>query len=200
MPSDIIRIGPVFWISELAGVLLTFALVFLEMVSWALLAPTCLIAFFGGLLLIILAGRVGMTREGFFSSNVIVATVVTLLALVIESFLISAWFNLSVSYPSKILLVNVLFAIYEETLFLGVAVAGKAAGLPDTYIIVICALVFVPYHLFVYPIDMLLYIVVLGAARVTMDASRFMTDHSDPSFLTHIIWNVLATLNLFGGI
>lgn len=194
--GDRITLGPIFWIfGVLLGLVMTFALLFLGIVEWEVLALPAIFGWGGGLLVIAVCGRVGLTREGVANSNVLVAAMIGLLVLFAQTMLFQAWLGLSLTVANEhFWLVNVLFAIYEETLFLGVAAAGKAAKLPDMYIIGLSAIVFVPWHALRYPVDMLMYILILGGARVVMSALTLATDHSDPSYITHISWNVLSSI------
>ena len=193
-----IALGPVFWLcGTMLTVLLTFALVFLNIVPWELLAPTFILAWGGGLMMVILGGAVNLTREGVLSSKVLTASAIGLLGVVITQSVIGALFGLPMAMMTDILLVNVLFAWYEETLYLGVKVCGRAGNLPDAYIMLLCIATFVPYHALRYPVDALLYIAVLAVSRLIIDAVSLLANHSDPGFIVHTVINILATI--FGG-
>jgi len=86
--------------------------------------------------------------------------------------------------------VNVLFAIYEENLLLGIFSAGKAGGVPDIYLIFGSALLFVPLHAWVRALD-LMFALFLIVGRSVFTGLYALSDHSDPSFITHILWNVI---------
>ena len=198
MPGDVTRLGPVYWIAGGAlALLLTFALVFLEIVPWELLAPTFIIAWGGGQVLIMLALFSGGARrsgaEGFSMS--IIAGLIGVILIIIESSLAGIFFNVSMAIDtSNGWLVLVLFAIYEETLFLGVRVAGKSGGLPDLWIMGLEALAFVPYHAFRYPLDMMFFIVFIFAVRMTLSGISLITDSSDPPYIAHMLYNFLVWL------
>ena len=193
-----IALGPVFWICGVVlSVLLTFALVFLGIVPWDLLAPTFILAWGGGQVMVLLGGAVNLTREGVLSSKIFTASAIGLAGVVVTQMVIGALFGLPLAMATDILLVNVLFAWYEETLFLGVKVAGRAANMPDIYIMMLSIAVFVPYHALRYPVDAFLYIAVLAASRLIIDAVSLLANHSDPGYIVHTLINVLATI--FGG-
>jgi len=196
MSSDIIRLGPVFWIGGcLLAVVMTFALVFLGIVPWELLAPTFVVAWGGGMAIILVAGRVGMAKQGGAGSFVLIAGLAGLLAIVVQSQFFGVMFGVTASVdPANFWLVNVLFAIYEETLFLGVRVAGKAGGLPDLWIIGIEAAAFLPYHALHYPMGVAFFFVFLIGVRLTLSAISLMTDHSDPPYIAHMAYNFLVSV------
>jgi hypothetical protein len=193
-----IALGPVYWVcGTILTLLLSFALVFLGIVPWELIGPTFLIAWGGGQIMILLGGAVSLTREGVLSSKILTASAIGLIGVVISQSIIGALFGLPLAMATDILLVNVLFAWYEETLYLGVKVCGRAANMPDAYIMLLCIATFVPYHAMRYPVDALLFILVLAVSRLIIDGVSLMANHSDPGYVVHTIVNVLATI--FGG-
>ena len=193
-----IALGPIYWLcGVILTILLSFAVVFLNIVPWELIGPPLLIAWGGGQMMILLGGAVNLTREGVLSSKILTASAVGLIGVVITQSIIGALFGIPLSMNSDVLLINVLFAWYEETLFLGVKVAGRASGMPDGYIMLLCMVVFVPYHALRYPVDALLYILVLASSRLIIDGASLLANHSDPGYVIHTIINILATV--FGG-
>ena len=193
-----IALGPVYWVcGVILTILLTFALVFLNIVPWDLLAPTFILAWGGGQMMILLGGAVNLTREGVLSSKILTASAIGLVGVVITQSVIGALFGIPLAMATDILLVNVLFAWYEETLFLGVKVGGRAANMPDIYIMLLSIAVFVPYHALRYPVDAILYILVLAVSRLIIDGVSLLANHSDPGYIVHTLINVLATI--FGG-
>ena len=194
-----IRIGPVFWVfGVFLTLLLTFALTFLGMLSWESIKILFIVGWLGGLLVIILTGRVGLTQEGPFSPMVFVAVGIGLVALMIENAVVGVFFGVQSVDPTNGVLVNFLSAMYEEMFFLGVDSAAKAGNLPPYARMLLLAAAFVPYHALRYPLEMAMYVVVLFLARMTLDGIRILSNHSDPPFIVHGIWNVLATI--FGGL
>lgn len=193
-----IALGPVYWICGVAlAVLLTFALVFLGIVEWDMLAPTFILAWGGGQMMILLGGAVNLTREGVLSSKILTASAIGLIGVVITQSVIGALFGLPLAMATDILLVNILFAWYEETLFLGVKVAGRAANMPDPYIMLLSIAVFVPYHALRYPVDAIFFIAILAVSRLIIDGATLLANHSDPGYVIHTLINILATI--FGG-
>jgi len=196
MASDKIRLGPVFWICGcLLAVVMSFALVFLGIVPLELIAPTFVIAWGGGMAIILVAGRVGVAKQGSSGSFVLIAGLAGLLLIIVESQIFGALFGVTASVdPANFWLVNVLFAVYEETLFLGVRIAGKAGGLPDLWIIGIEAAAFLPYHALHYPLTLAFFFFFLIAVRLTLSAISLMTDHSDPPYIAHMGYNFIVSV------
>lgn len=193
-----IVLGPVFWVfGVFLTLILTFALVFLGMVPWDHIKVLFIVGWGGGMVAILVAGRVGLTREGPFSPLVFVAVVAGFLALMVENVIIGALFGVQSVDPSAGVLVNFLSAMYEETMFLGVDSAAVAGDLPAPARMSVLAAVFVPYHALRYPIEAMMYILLLLMARLTLDSLRVLSNHSDPPFIVHALWNVMATI--FGG-
>ena len=193
-----IALGPVFWVcGVILTILLSFALVFLGIVPWDMLAPTLILAWGGGQMMILLGGAVSLTREGVLSSKIFTASAIGLAGVVATQMVIGALFGLPLAMATDILLVNVLFAWYEETLFLGVKVAGRAANMPDPYIMLLSIAVFVPYHALRYPVDAIFFIAILACSRLIIDGVTLLANHSDPGYIVHTLINVLATI--FGG-
>lgn len=195
--ADRIRLGPGYWVICLAGgLILTFALVFLGIVDWETIWPVFLIGWGGGNIAIIAAGRAGMTRDVGGSSMALVAGLFIVLAMVFEGWILQLFLSVnpaSISVSDS-LLVNVLFAIYEETLFLGIRVSCKAGNLPDIVVLIIEGGCFLPWHVFRYPVDVLFFVILLIAFRLTMSAVSLITDHSDPPVYGHTGYNILASL------
>ena len=98
----------------------------------------------------------------------------------------------SADWGSK-LMVNILAAICEEDLFFGVYCVAKVVNLPDVWIMFLSTLVFWALHALVYNIYAWEMVVFLSCGRLVLTGMYAVSDHSDPSFIVHILWNVINT-------
>jgi len=194
-----VRLGPFFWyFGVFLTLVLTFALVFLGIIPWETIQYLFLIAWGGGMLAILVSAKVGKTKEGPFSPLVFPAVVVGMVALLLETVIFEQMFGVSLAVGLiGGVLANFLSAMYEETFFLGIDSAAAAGGLPIFGRFLLLGVIFVPFHIFRYGLDLMMILILLSA-RLTLDALRIFTGHSDPSFMVHGGWNILVTI--FGGI
>lgn len=198
MTGEPVRLGPVFWISQALMLLLTAAVLWLEVVSFDTISVAFLAFGLGGLLLIILVSSLtGKLRFGIIGPREFTIASVGLILIVVVnvgmSWLFMAPMDVGPSTANtwaERALVNSLFAIYEENLMLGIFSAGKAGNVPDLYLIFGTVLLFIPLHAWVRALD-LAFVVFLAIGRCVFTALYAVSDHSDPSYLDHIIWNVI---------
>jgi len=200
--QDTIRIGPVFWFSGLVLMpMLTAGSVWVGAISWEVLAPAFFLFGIMGLLVVLVAIMAAQTkgRAILFAPFGIREAVASLLG-----FGLLAGFNLFVFYLFDIplssgvgtadnLLTGILFAIMEENLMFGAYLAGKMAGAPDIAIIIISTIVFIPLHALVQVLNFA-FIVFLVIGRSVFTGLYATTDHSDPSYVVHIAWNVVMSI------
>lgn len=194
-----VRLGPVFWVfGVFLTLVLTLALVFLGIVPWDEIKLVFIIGWCGGLIAVLVAGKVGLAQEGPFSPLVFPAILFGFFALVVVNILVGAFFGVQSVNPAEGLLVNFLSAMYEETFFLGIDSAAAAGGLPILGRLVLNAGAFIPYHALRYSLTDIVFVTVLLAGRIIFDSVRFATNNSDPSYALHGGWNVIASI--FGGV
>lgn len=200
--QDTTRIGPVFWFAGLVLMpLFTAGAVWVGAVDWATLAPAFFLFGLMGLLVVGIAMMAAHAkgRAVLFAPFGIREGIAALLG-----FALLAGFNLFVFYLFKVpmstgvtaadnVLTGVLFAIYEENLMFGVYLAGKAAGVPDIPLIILSTIVFIPLHALVGVLN-LSFILFLIIGRSVFTGLYAVTDHSDPSYVIHILWNVVMSL------
>lgn len=193
------RIGPVMWLSQFLMILLTAGVVWLLVVDWAVLQLVFIVCGCGGLCLILTVAAVtGSLSPAGIGVREITVAVAGLLILALVNLGLFYLFDVpmkvgpSASAPSwyERVLVNTLFAIYEENFMFGVYSAGKAAGLPDVYIIICSVIVFIPLHAWV-AATTLVFAFFIGFGRAVISGAYAASDHSDPGYLIHIFWNVL---------
>lgn len=189
---DKVSIGSLTILSWVIGVLMTAAIVFLGIMTWEELMVPAVSMFGFGLLLTLLATRLGFTRESIFTPKVAIAIVVSVLFLILDALLLSGLIGLAVTQYDNVL-VAVLFAIYEETLFLGVVTLFAGLGLPDAYNLLVTSIVFVPLHALVYPAT-IAFTIFLLVGRVILTGAILVTDNSDTGYGSHIVYNLLTTL------
>ena len=200
--QDTTRIGPVFWLAGLVLMpLFTAGAVWVGAVDWATLAPAFFLFGLMGLIVVLIA-IVGAHARGkviIFAPFGVREGIATFLG-----FVCLAGFNLFVFYLLKVpmstgvtaadnMLTGILFAIYEENLMFGVYLAGKMAGVPDIPLIILSTIVFIPLHALVGVLN-LSFILFLIIGRSVFTGLYAVTDHSDPSYLIHILWNAVMSL------
>lgn len=189
------------WLSQVIMLLLTGAVIWLQIVSWEVIGPPLFVFGIMGLLIILLvAALTGKLAIGTIGPREFTVAGVGLVVLVAVNMFIFWVFDVPMSAGSgpvaetsnwfERVLVGVLFAIYEENFMLGLFSAGKAGGVPDLYLIIGAVIVFVPLHAWVRAID-LVFALFLGVGRAVMNAQYASSDHSDPSYITHIVWNIV---------
>ena len=189
---DRISIGPLTVLCWCLGVLLTGAVVFLGVMTWEqLLVPAVTMLGFG-ILLTLMATKLGFTRESIFTPKVFIAILVSVVLLIADAMLLQGLIGYAVTQYDNAL-VAVLFAIYEESLFLGVVTLLAGVGMPDFYNLILTTIVFVPLHAFVYPAD-LAHTLFLIIGRVILTGAVLVCDNSDVGFGGHILYNLITTL------
>lgn len=192
---DRISIGPLTVLCWCLGVLLTGAVVFLGVMTWEqLLVPAVTMLGFG-ILLTLMATKLGFTRESIFTPKVFIAILVSVVLLIADAMLLQGLIGYAVTQYDN-MLVAVLFAIFEESLFLGVIALLAGVGLPDFYNLLVTTIVFVPLHALVYPQD-LSYTLFLLIGRLILTGAVLVTDNSDVGFGGHILYNLITTLGRF---
>jgi hypothetical protein len=145
-----------------------------------------------GILLTLMATKLGMTRESVFTPKVFVAILVSVVVLIADALLLQALIGLAVSQYDNVL-IAVLFAIYEETLFLGIISILAGMGVPDFYNLLITGLVFWPLHAMVYPAAWQFTLFLL-IGRLALTGATLVTDNSDVGYGAHILYNIIANL------
>ena len=193
-----VTLGPVMWISQVIMLLLTAAVLWLGIVEFSTLGLAFVVFGLGGVLIIMLvAALTGRLRIGGVGARELTVTSLDLILIVVVNIGLLWLFGAPMDVgPSSAntwaerILVNVLFAIYEENLMLGLYSAGKAGSIPDAYLVIGASLLFVPFHAWVRGLD-LLFAVFLIVGRSVLTGLYAISDHSDPSYITHIIWNVV---------
>jgi len=189
---DKVSIGSLTILSWAIGALLSGALVFLGIMTWEELMVPALMMFTPGILLTLVATKLGFTRESIFTPKVGIAILVSVVLLIADALLLKALVGLAVTQYDNVL-VAVLFAIYEESLFLGVVCLLAGMGLPDSYNLILTTAVFVPLHALVYPVS-LEYTLFLLIGRLILTGAVLVTDNSDVGFGGHILYNIVTTL------
>lgn len=198
MTGEPVTLGPVMWISQAIMLLLTAAVLWLDIVSFDTIGVALVVFGFGGLLMILLvAALTGKLRIGGIGAREFTVAALGLILIVVVNIGLLWLFDAPMDVgPSSAntwaerILVNVLFAIYEENLMLGLFAAGKAGMIPDIYLVIGAAFLFVPLHAWVRGID-LFFAMFLIVGRSVLTGLYAVSDHSDPSYITHIIWNVV---------
>ena len=193
-----VTLGPVMWISQVIKILLTAAVLWLGIVEFSTLGLAFVVFGLGGVLIIMLvAALTGRLRIGGVGARELTVASLGLILIVVVNIGLLWLFGAPMDVgPSSAntwaerILVNVLFAIYEENLMLGLYSAGKAGSIPDAYLVIGASLLFVPLHAWVRGLD-LLFAVFLIVGRSVLTGLYAISDHSDPSYITHIIWNVV---------
>jgi hypothetical protein len=176
---------------------MTGAIVFLGIMTWEeLMVPAISMFGFGGLMTL-MATKLGFTRESVFTPKVFMAILVSTILLIADALLLKGLIGFAVTQYDNVL-VAVLFAIYEETLFLGVTSLLCGIGMPDFYNLIVTTIAFVPLHALVYPTD-LAYTIFLFIGRIILTGAILVTDNSDVGMGAHILYNLITTLGwIFG--
>lgn len=191
------QIGRTFFVFGIGlMILLTFACGWLGLVSWDILIwPT--IGSILGLLSVSIgffSRQASLSSEGLFSPRILGASILALFGIAATDIIVRGVlgvYSLAFVSLSGILFVDVLFAIHEENLFLGVRTAF-AGRMHPIAIVLINALVFIPYHALRYPVEILYFAAVLFASRIVLDSVAVFSNHSDPPYIAHVGWNVLV--------
>lgn len=192
---DRVMIGPLTILCWVLGVMMTGALTFLGIMTWdELLVPAVTMLGFG-ILLTLMATKLGFTRESVFTPKVFIAILVSVVLLIADAMLLQGLIGYAVTQYDNVL-VAVLFAIYEESLFLGVVALFAGVGLPDSYNLLVTTIVFVPLHALVYP-TAIEYTIFLIIGRLILTGAVLVTDNSDVGFGGHILYNLITTLGRF---
>lgn len=189
---DKVSIGSLTILSWVIALVMTGAIVFLGIMTWEELMVPAVSMFGFGALMTIMATRLGFTRESIFTPKVATAIVVSVILLIIDALMLSGLLGYAVTQYDNVL-VAVLFAIYEETLFLGVITLLAGLGLPDFYNLLVTSIVFVPLHALVYPQDFA-YTLFLLIGRVILTGAVLICDNSDVGFGAHILYNLITML------
>lgn len=189
---DRISIGSLTILSWVVGALLTGALAFLGIMTWEELMVPFISMFVIGVMLTLMATKLGFTRESIFTPKVAIAILFSVILLIADALLLKGLIGFAVTQYDNVL-VAVLFAIYEETIFLGVISLLAGMGLPDGYNLLITAAVFVPLHALVYPVGWE-YTLFLLIGRLILTGATLITDNSDVGFGGHILYNIITTV------
>lgn len=189
---DKVSIGSLTVLCWAIGVLLTGALLFLGIMTIEQLLIPFVTMFIVGIMLTLMATKLGFTRESIFTPKVFLAIMVSVILLIADALLLQGLIGLAVTQYDNIL-VAVLFAIYEESLFLGVVALCAGMGLPDAYSLLLTTIVFIPLHALVYPVA-IEYTIFLLIGRLIMTGAVLVTDNSDVGFGAHILYNIISTI------
>lgn len=192
---DKVSIGSLTILSWAIGALLTGALMFLGIMTWEELMVPFISMYIIGIMLTLMATKLGFTRESIFTPKVGIAILVSVVLLIADALLLKGLIGLAVTQYDNVL-VAVLFAIYEESLFLGVVCLLAGMGLPDGYNLLLTAVIFAPLHALVYPVSWE-YNLFLWIGRVILTGAVLVTDNSDVGFGGHILYNIITTLGRF---
>lgn len=192
---DKVSIGSLTILSWVLALVMTGAIVFLGIMTWEELMVPAISMFGFGTIMTLMATKLGFTRESIFTPKVATAIVVSVILLVIDAIMLSGLIGYAVTQYDNVL-IAVLFAIYEETLFLGVTTLLCGIGMPDAYNLLVTAIVFVPLHALVYPQEFA-YTLFLLIGRIILTGAVLICDNSDVSFGAHILYNLITTLGRF---
>lgn len=197
--ADRSRIGFFYWVFQFALILVVAGVLHLGVIAQSVLLNLMIFAIFGVMLtLLAVSVRGGTFMPAGFGPRELAATAAGFIVLVLFNLGLAFFFNApvfaSATNPTggflDRLMVNVLAAICEEDLMFGVYCAGKAAGLPDIWIVIVSTVVFVPLHALAYQLSLMVSLF-LASGRIVFTGLYAVTDHSDPSFIIHVLWNVL---------
>lgn len=189
---DKVSIGSLTILSWVLALVMTGAIVFLGIMTWEELMVPAISMFGFGVMMTLMATRLGFTRESIFTPKVGTAIVVSVILLILDALLLKGLVGFAVTQYDNVL-VAVLFAIYEETLFLGVVTLLAGVGLPDFYNLLVTTIVFVPLHALAYPQEFAFTLFLL-IGRVILTGAILITDNSDVGFGSHILYNLITTL------
>jgi len=185
------------------GVLLTAGVVWLDIGGLGdQVFLSSIILFFPGLMLLAMGFYAAKVRAVESASPnkmwlmVAVVLVVNLLFSLLAVMLIpdtTLFPSYSVQGVFGIVVIAVLFAIYEETLMMGFAAFLKTVGIGDYTITIVSALGFTFLHALAYPATWRMSLI-LGIGRTLFTAGALSTDNTDVGFLSHVLWNLGAVL------
>jgi len=192
---DKISIGPLTILCWCLGALLTGALVFLGIMTVEELLVPFVTMFIVGILMTLMATKLGFTRESIFTPKVFLAILVSVVLLIADAMLLQGLIGYAITQYDNVL-IAVLFAIFEESLFLGVVTLLAGVGLPDFYNLLVTTIVFIPLHALVYPMDFA-YTLFLLIGRLILTGAVLVTDNSDGGVGGHILYNLITTLGRF---
>lgn len=190
-------------VSIVAGVLLTAGVVWLNiggMADQTLLGA--IILFFPGLLLLTMGFYAQKVRavDSAPPSKVWLVVAAVLIVNLIFSLLAVILIPDTTMFPTfavegvfNIVIIAVLFAIYEETFMMGLTVFLKTVGIDDYTILAIETIGFTFLHALTYPATWKMSFV-LGMGRLLFTGGALSTDNTDVGFLSHILWNLGAVL------
>jgi hypothetical protein len=176
---------------------MTGALLFLGIVSWETMKIPFFFFFVVPCLFTLAFTKLGITRKTVFSAGTAAGVAVSLVVMFVNVWFLQMLFGAEAVSQSVTrydsLLVAVLFAIYEETLFLSVVSFVLAAGLPWGYAVLFSDILFVWLHALRYPATWFFDLFLL-VGRTVMTAALVMTRNSDVSMTTHVLYNLIASL------
>jgi len=197
--GDRAGIGFVYWACQIGLLLVVAGVLHLGVLSMDSLFILVLIAIMGVIFAILAVSIRGGIAPVPFTLKTVAATIGGFVALLFMNLGLNFFFGspLAVSFGGEDyagrLLVNVLAAICEEDLFFGVYCLAKAGNLPDFWVMGLSCLVFWALHALVYNIYAFEVVLFLTAGRLVFTGIYAMTDHSDPPFIIHNLWNVINT-------
>ena len=173
-------LGPVMWISQVIMLLLTAAVLWLGVVTFEVVGLAFVVFGLGGILIILLvAALTGRLRIGGIGAREFTVASLGLILIVVVNIGLFWLFDAPMDVgPSTAntwaerILVNVLFAIFEENLMLGLYSAGKAGNIPDLYLVLGASLLFVPLHAWVRGIDILFAMFLIVCLLYTSPSPR----------------------------
>lgn len=181
---------PIFWAIM---IILTGALTFLQIVPMETILPVFVVFGLGGIVLVLITGKVGLVnKENRFGDMVLFSIALTMAFLAVSTWFLWNFASMTVTVPDNTL-VAVLFAIYEETLFLGVAAVLKMTEINDFFIVIISTIIFIPLHAWAYASAWVIDLT-LALGRIAFSAFFLISDNSDVPFTSHVLWNILATI------
>lgn len=184
------------------GLLLTGAVLWLGVIAQDVLYTAALWFFILPIIMLIpltLFGGAGISRKpihGIIGSALVLLALMMLDALILQTMVPNSLLDASaagVEGMMGLLLVGILFAIYEETFFTTIAGYMKLGGAPDLLVIGISMIVFVFLHALRYP-DTLFYTLFLSISRAMLTAAMLKVDNSDVNFIAHIAFNILTVV------
>lgn len=187
-----IKLGPLTFIYWMIGLVMTGALLFMGIMSWEEIRIPFFLFFVVPALFTMAGTRIGVTKQSVFSPNTFLAVVVSVLVLFLNVYLLKGMFGYSVEARFESVLVAVLFAIYEETLFLGVATLILATPINPFYALLVADMVFVGLHALRYP-ETLFYDLFLVIGRTVMTGALILTKNSDVPMTTHVLYNLITS-------
>ena len=197
--SDRPGIGFVYWACQMALLLVVAGVLHLGVLSLDTLFILVLIAIMGVIFAVLAVSIRGGIVPVPFTLKTAAVTIGGFVALLLMNLGLNFFFGapLAVSFGGEDyagrLLVNILAAICEEDLFFGVYCLAKVSNVPDFWVMFLSCLVFWALHALVYNIYALEVVLFLTAGRLVFTGIYAVSDHSDPPFVIHILWNVINT-------